>query len=167
MCLLRSCFFLTKWQLRQRHIPPPSQAIRTSALPVNLNLGSLLWISHHWQELFMLLVCKLLKSKIAFSLSPRLHLKNMRCYKINSNDEIIQLAQLICHSPTYFTCFTSSWWVPKSLDVLVYWSKHIQEIIDSVLQQQSFYKGHEPVSCGHQGSNWFCSSFRTLHKSTV
>ena len=58
MCLLRSCFFLTKWQLRQRHIPPPSQAIRTSALPVNLNLGSLWWISHHWQELFMLVVRK-------------------------------------------------------------------------------------------------------------
>ena len=40
-------------------------------------------------------------------------------------------------------------------------------IIDLVPQHQSFYKGHEPVFCGHQGSNLFCNSFHTLHKSTV
>ena len=41
------------------------------------------------------------------------------------------------------------------------------QIIDSVPQQQSFYKGHEPVSCGHQGSDWSYSSFHTLHRSTA
>ena len=38
---------------------------------------------------------------------------------------------------------------------------------DSAPRQHSFYKGHEPVSCGRQGSDWFCSSFHRLHKSTV